>query len=480
MRAGLAAEERERRKMAAVVLTRLNPTRFSELLLPHISHNLHKVYEQVGQRQALAAYTQFPTLGLLQDVLQERNEALLAEIFYLLTAVQEASDVDVIVQSLRSEEGRVRANAVEALESLTSPQTAALISPLFETDQSLEELVKLGRLTWEDMQQPKADDLLRQWQGNGADSWLQVMATFALGEIGVGQRIGEGRGTRGERGKRRRRRGSGDLLDKLWRGNRSRRRSRGDERGGVGICWMLCWVRLKDGDSEEKRPLAAGVAGEWESRARVRHCLGWRRLRGCWRRPLPVRMWQNCKRRRNRLERTLAGTTITEAFVPEKKEISIIEKIAFLKNVPFFQGITVSQLRALAGVCEAQFFVKDNSIYQQGEAGGELYVVISGRVGIEQEAERKGSFKRLQTVEANGYFGEMNLFDGVAHEASAVVTRDTLALRLRREPLLDLARQSPSLSIALIQALSQRLREATRQAAGLSGANVSQLEKLLG
>jgi CRP-like cAMP-binding protein len=73
----------------------------------------------------------------------------------------------------------------------------------------------------------------------------------------------------------------------------------------------------------------------------------------------------------------------------------------------------------------------------------------------------------------------MNLFDGSPHESSAIVSRDTLTLRLRREPLADLARQSSALSLALINVLSQRLREATKQAIGLSATGPSQLQKLL-
>ncbi|MCB8942380.1 MAG: cyclic nucleotide-binding domain-containing protein [Ardenticatenaceae bacterium] len=469
VRSHLQSEHAEQRKMAALVLTRINPTRFFELLLPPITDNLRTIYEQIGQRQALLAYPQFPTLQLLQAVLQERNEALLAEIFYLLTAVHAAGDIEVIEQSLRSEEARVRANAIEALESITTPQTAALIGPLFEPEQTLARLAKLGRQSWEDLPKWETAALLRQWQSQGADGWLQALATFALGEIGAGEQgsRGEGEQRRGGRGEGRGERREGDLLDRLT-GEKSEETEEGEK---PRRSLLLRRPQLLDAllsEGAEEKPAASGEV--LFARAEIEGML------------TAVATSDNAELQAaaQAARRMLAGQTITEAFVADQKPISIIEKIALLKNVPFFQGITVGQLQALARVCEAHFFTKDSTIYQQGDAGGELYVVISGRVGIEQEGERKGSFKRLQTLEANGYFGEMNLFDGVPHEASAVAARDTLALRLRREPLLDLARQSPALSIALIQALSQRLREATQQAAGLSGANVSQLEKLLG
>ena len=71
--------------------------------------------------------------------------------------------------------------------------------------------------------------------------------------------------------------------------------------------------------------------------------------------------------------------------------LSNIEKVILLKEVPFFQGMTVEQLRVLASVCEEEFFSAETRLFAEGDPGGSLYVVVSGRVGIEQE-KRKGFF----------------------------------------------------------------------------------------
>ena len=78
--------------------------------------------------------------------------------------------------------------------------------------------------------------------------------------------------------------------------------------------------------------------------------------------------------------------------------LSAIEKVIFLKEVPFFQGMTVEQLRVLANVCEEESFPVEARLFNEGDPGGALYIVVSGRVGIEQE-KRKGFFARLATVE---------------------------------------------------------------------------------
>lgn len=157
--------------------------------------------------------------------------------------------------------------------------------------------------------------------------------------------------------------------------------------------------------------------------------------------------------------------------------LSAVEKVIFLKEVPFFRGLTVEQLRVLANVCEEAFYPSDSRLFSEGEPGGVLYVVVSGRVGEEQE-KRKGSFARLATADAHGYLGEADFFDANPRSTSAVALQDSLVLKLRREPLIGLARQHPDLSLELINVLSARLREANERIAELTRAHPEKLNKL--
>jgi CRP/FNR family cyclic AMP-dependent transcriptional regulator len=157
--------------------------------------------------------------------------------------------------------------------------------------------------------------------------------------------------------------------------------------------------------------------------------------------------------------------------------LSALEKVLFLKEVPFFQGMTVEQLRVLADVCDEEFTPAESRLFVEGDPGGVLYVVVSGRVGIEQE-KRPGSFARLATVEAGSYLGEADFFDANPRTNSAIAIQDTLALRLRREPLIALARRHPDLSLELINVLSVRLREANDRIAELTRTRPRELHKL--
>lgn len=162
--------------------------------------------------------------------------------------------------------------------------------------------------------------------------------------------------------------------------------------------------------------------------------------------------------------------------------LSAVEKIIFLKEVPFFRGLTVPQLTGLARVCEEETFPAEARIFSQGEPGGVLYVIVSGKVAVDQE--RKGTtgparsgVTRLAVIEANASFGEMELFDNSPRAVSAIALQDTLTLRLRREPLLALVRQNPGLALELINVLSQQLNTANERVAELTRTRPRELHK---
>ena len=158
--------------------------------------------------------------------------------------------------------------------------------------------------------------------------------------------------------------------------------------------------------------------------------------------------------------------------------LSVFERITFLKQVAFFQGMTNDQLKNLASICEEDFIPKGINVFKEGEPGGVLFIVVHGRVAIEREGERKNSVVRLATMNMRASFGEMSLFDNSPRSTSALTIEDTKFLKLRVEPVVTLMRQYPDMAIELIKVLSQRIREANDQITHLTRSMPRQLRQL--
>jgi CRP-like cAMP-binding protein/HEAT repeat protein len=383
-------------KMAAIVLSRINRERFGAIIESRINDSLLAIYRNHNRLEALSPCAGYAGISVLKSVLREQNQQLTDEIFYLFAAIHDPEAVEIVAESLNSETARVRANAVEALESLTTPQVAGLIAPLFEPGFAPAQLLRIGKDTW-DMAHPDTTTVIRQLITDPDVPWLRTIMTFALGEIGASL-----------------------SAQSLF--------------ASQEIEAMLK-VSLADPVADVR--LAARAA-----------------------------------------QRMIAGLRVTDATQEEETVLSTIERIIFLKGVPFFQSMTVDQLRVLADICEEEMYADDTKIFDQGDPGGALYVVVSGRVAIERAGQRKGSFVRLATIEAHSCFGEMSLLDKGPRSAAATVIQDTLTLRLRREPLVALVRQYPDLAMELINVLSQRLRAANDRIARLTRSRPRELQKL--
>lgn len=366
-------------KMATATLSRIAPREFSALVETQLAHNLREIYHNLMR---LATLTQLPTtrgLRLWQSLLRDTNQQLLAEIFYLLSTQHAPKTVQVVYTTLGHGDARQRANAAEALETITSPQTARLLAPLFTPELLPEALMQLARTTW-NFTPPNWPTLVEEALQPAQAEWLRSIVLYNLGEQSALP------------------------------------------------------------PAEKSEPVAS--TEHWlhqalqDASALVR-------------------------------EAAQAGQRLRE-HAPAPAALSAIEKMVFLKEVVFFQGMTVAQLATLVQVCEEVHFEAETTVYQTGDPGGALYVVVTGKVALEREKQRKGSVARLGTLETYAYFGEMNLFDNSARNTSAMTLQPTRALCLRQAPVLALIEQSPDLAVALLKVLSQRLRDTANRIGELS------------
>jgi HEAT repeat protein len=403
------AGDPEVRKMAAVALARIDPRRYAPLVRASIlDGNLLAIYRNLGCTEALAGCSG-PAAAMLGRALRERNVILLDEVFYLLATIQDPSAVGTIAHSLRSLQPEVRANATEALESLTAPQTAALIGALFEPAPPSGPTLSLARQTW-DISIPTPATALRVLlsqrdgsQSDGRDAWQRTLAAAALAELSATVDLGP----------------DGEIAELL---------SMAQADADPGVCAEVAPVVLR-----AKRAQQAADAVSSSSIVYRPSSIG----------------------------------------IP----LSTVEKVVYLGEVPFFRGMTVEQLRVLANVCEEEFTPAGARLFNEGDPGGVLYILVSGQVGIEQQ-KRAGSLARLATVDAGSYLGETDFFDANPRTNSASAIQDARTLRLRREPLIALARQYPDLSLELINVLGARLREANDRIADLTRAHPRELHKL--
>ena len=67
----------------------------------------------------------------------------------------------------------------------------------------------------------------------------------------------------------------------------------------------------------------------------------------------------------------------------ERPRITTIEKVIFLKSVDIFSHATIEELGKIVTLTEEVYFDPGEVIYRQGEPTDAIYLVLKGRVAVE-------------------------------------------------------------------------------------------------
>jgi CRP-like cAMP-binding protein len=128
------------------------------------------------------------------------------------------------------------------------------------------------------------------------------------------------------------------------------------------------------------------------------------------------------------------------------------EKLEKLRQVPLFAHLGRHETERL-GMLADELDVADGQVLtRQGAMGSEFFVVLDGTVAIEKDGQR------IATLRPGDFLGEIALIDGRPRTATARAEGDARLLVLGRGPFHDLMDEFPSVRVAVLQALAERVR----------------------
>jgi len=123
-----------------------------------------------------------------------------------------------------------------------------------------------------------------------------------------------------------------------------------------------------------------------------------------------------------------------------------------LQSVPAFDHLTTQQLMHLAVAMHEDRFAASDRIYDEGDEGSSLYLVLEGEVEAVKGELPLGHFTPGE------FFGELACLDGIPRPETTTAKQPSKLLRLERDDLFSLMEDTPSLGIALSQFLSMQVR----------------------
>jgi serine/threonine protein phosphatase PrpC len=126
-------------------------------------------------------------------------------------------------------------------------------------------------------------------------------------------------------------------------------------------------------------------------------------------------------------------------------------RLAILAPMPLFAHCTEKELRAVAQATHPRRFPAGAVLFEEGHAGTELYLVISGSVNVVKHG------RVIAELGPGSNFGEMALLDEPTRSATAVAGQDAELMVISRESFFALLKGNPTLAVKILWNLTLRL-----------------------
>ena len=149
----------------------------------------------------------------------------------------------------------------------------------------------------------------------------------------------------------------------------------------------------------------------------------------------------------------------------------MIERVDQLRKVGLFAGLKPEALDLIAQVATEESHALGTKIFQHGDAGDKLYLILEGKVRISREVPGMGE-EALAVLGPGQVFGEMALLDESPRSADARVHERCSLLAIPKDGFDDLLFLHKDLAYevlwCIVRMLVRRLRETTDKLTFLS------------
>jgi uncharacterized membrane protein len=127
-----------------------------------------------------------------------------------------------------------------------------------------------------------------------------------------------------------------------------------------------------------------------------------------------------------------------------------------LRSVPLFALLDDEETAVLAAQVEVKNFGARERIYKKGDAGGQAYVMLSGKVRVTTVDEDQQEV--IVDEPARGeFFGFASMLEQTLHQTNAIALEETSCIEVSRDDIAVLLRRKPDAGMDLLTTLGRQL-----------------------
>ena len=133
-------------------------------------------------------------------------------------------------------------------------------------------------------------------------------------------------------------------------------------------------------------------------------------------------------------------------------QLTQLEKRLFLEEVPLFASLDQNELLVVAETSREVTVPAGESVFEEGDAGNDLYIVISGSL------EAHNAELTLGQLKAQDVFGEMAVLTQARRMASITAVKPSRLLAIDRDAFKKVLEGNPTVAHGIIEVLAKKVR----------------------
>ncbi len=137
------------------------------------------------------------------------------------------------------------------------------------------------------------------------------------------------------------------------------------------------------------------------------------------------------------------------------------ERVAFLRQVPFFKDMLMKELEVVGLRCRLKTYVQDSIIFSEGMPGKGLHILRKGVVVVVKRLH--SGEKVMGRLKEPDMFGEISLLDRAPISASVRAAEDCECLVMEQEVFDELLSNDPVVGTQLLLVIGRVLAHLIRR-----------------
>jgi uncharacterized membrane protein len=126
-----------------------------------------------------------------------------------------------------------------------------------------------------------------------------------------------------------------------------------------------------------------------------------------------------------------------------------------LKHVPLFSLLDDDEAAVLASQVEVKRFAPRQRIYKSGDASGQAYVVVTGRVRVSTLDEDHQDVVVDEPTHGE-FFGFASMLEQTPHQTEAMAVDETVCIEVDREDIAELLKRKPLAGMDMLTVLGRQ------------------------